>query len=290
MSEEEIKNIAVEVGFDACGIAAARPYGEELRRWEEWVRRGCHASMEYMERRVNVGEVLKGARSVIVCLMNYYPAVEQDFHEPKIAKYAYSRDYHYVMWEKLRMLAERAGLEEFAVTCDTMPVMERALAVRAGLGWIGKNNMLVNREYGSFTFIGTVITTLPLKADKPMSGHCGKCRRCLDACPTGALSERCLDANRCLSFRTIESKEELTEEEARKGWVFGCDECQTICPWNKRFAHPHRHKELEAVTLGLDITTLSNSVLRRSQSPLCRSNITKLKKNYRLCISNRQNS
>lgn len=234
--------------------------------------------------------MLQGARSVIVCLMNYYPRETQREGEPKIAKYAFSKDYHFVMWEKLKLLAEKIKLKDYAIACDTMPVFDRALAVRAGLGWIGRNNMLINPLFGSYTFIGELFTTLPLRPDEQMKERCGRCHRCLEICPTGAIREKCLDANRCLSFRTIEDKKPLTKEEASHNWMFGCDECQMACPWNKRFAHPNEHKDFAPVTLELEITTLSNSVLRKAQSPFCRSNITKLKENHRLCISNRQNS
>lgn len=290
MNSEEVKQRATEVGFDACGIASAEPFTDDFARWKEWLRQGYNATMHYMERRVNPTDILENARSVIVCLLNYYPKVTQKEGEPRIARYAYSRDYHYVMWERLRLLAEKTGLKEYAMACDTMPVFDRALAVRAGLGWIGRNNMLVNPKFGSYTFIGELLTTLPLIPDSPTENHCGRCRRCLDACPTGALTERCLDANRCLSFRTIEDKKPLTTEEAKHNWVFGCDTCQMACPWNKRFAHPHEHKEFAPTSLEMDITTLSNSALRKAQSPFCRSNITKLKENHKLCISNRQSS
>ena len=290
MSEDEVKEKAKAIGFDACGIATAEPFGDDMRRWRDWLSKGYNATMAYMERRVNPSDILENAKSVVVCLMNHYPTVTQDKDEPQIAKYAYSTDYHYIIWEKLKLLADSLGLEEYAVACDTMPVFDRALAVRAGLGWIGKNNMLVNPKFGSYTFIGELFTTLPLIPDLPTENRCGKCRKCLDSCPTGALTERCLNANKCLSYRTIESKEPLTEEEARHNWVFGCDMCQMACPWNEKLAQPNNHTELKPITLELQIPTLTNSVLRKGKSPFCRSNLTKLKENHILCISNHQNS
>lgn len=285
MSTDEIKHIALSVGFDACGISGIEPLDYDCKRLEHWVKRGCHADMEYMNRqRHNPKDLLPDARSAIVCLMNYYPSVHQKADEPQIAYYAYPTDYHYVIWAKLKQLANEMNLVEgqYLATCDTAPIMERAMAVRAGLGWIGRNTMLVNPEFGSFVFIGILFTTLNLVAGKQMQPRCGNCHKCIKACPTASLTDYCLDARRCLSYLTIESRETITAELAYNRRLFGCDICQMACPWNKRFAHPHNHSELAPATLGIDIPNSTNSMLKRAKSPLCRSSLAKLKTNYKL--------
>lgn len=275
----------MSLGFDACGISDVEPLDDDSKRLAHWVEKGCHAGMEYMNRqRHNPKDLFPDARSAIVCLMNYYPAMRQPAEEPQIAYYAYPTDYHYIIWSKLRQLAKELHLEEgqYMATCDTAPILERAMAVRAGLGWTGRNTLLVNPEFGSFVFIGILFTTLDLKNDKPMQPRCGNCHRCIDACPTASLTDYCIDARRCLSYLTIESREPLTEEMACNRRLFGCDLCQTACPWNKRFAHPHNHPELAPTTLELDIPNSTNSMLKRAKSPLCRSSLAKLKANYKL--------
>lgn len=278
------------IGFDAVGIAPATMPAADEARYIDWLSAGCNADMGYMERRLAPVDLLVGCSSVIVCLLNYYPAIRQPEGEPKIARYAFPTDYHYIMWAKLYELAEKLRLEPCFVTCDTAPLLERALAREAGLGWIGRNNMLINRRFGSFTFLGTILTREQIEPDSPATSRCGNCSRCIDACPVGALSDHRLDARRCLSYRTIEARVPLTPAEAAHNRCFGCDICQEVCPWNLRFAKPHNHPELTSSTLSIDIANASNSLLRRARSPLCRSSLTKLKTNYMLCKSHHQSS
>jgi epoxyqueuosine reductase len=246
-----IKQLARELGFTYCGIAQARFLEEEAPKLEAWLKLGFHGKMKYMEnhfdKRLDPTLLVPGAKSVISLLYNYYP--EKDLSKPhhlKIAKYAYGEDYHFVIKDKLKeMLArmrEEIGEVNGRAFVDSAPVMERAWARQAGLGWIGKNSLLLNRSMGSFFFLAELIVDLPLEYDGPVKDYCGTCTACMDACPTQAIPKPyVVDASRCISYFTIELKEEIPEEGSGKfeNWIFGCDICQDVCPWN-RFAAPHR--------------------------------------------------
>lgn len=257
-----IKQLARELGFSYCGISKAEFLEEEAPRLEEWLRRGYHGKMKYMEnhfdKRLDPRLLVPGAKSVISLLYNYYPqkdlARSNNF---KIAKYAYGEDYHFVIKEKLRellfRLQEKTGQINGRAFVDSAPVMERAWAKRAGLGWIGKNALLLNRSMGSFFFLAELIIDLELEYDGPIKDYCGTCTACMDACPTDAIPQPgVVDGSKCISYFTIELKEEIPEEVSGKfeNWIFGCDICQDVCPWN-RFARPHEeprfmpHPELE---------------------------------------------
>ena len=245
-----IKQEALSLGFLACGIAKADFLEEEAPRIEKWISRGRQGEMHYMskhiEKRLDPRRLLPGAKSVISLLYNYSPS--QDLFKDKklkIARYAYGEDYHRVLREKLSLLFSRMrtqiGEIEGRVFTDSAPVHERAWAVRAGLGWIGRNALLLRKGVGSFFFIGEIISDLALVADTPTMNHCGSCRACVDSCPTDALSlSGEMDPLRCISYQTIERKtpSDLSAEE-QAGWVFGCDICQEVCPWN-RFSLPHK--------------------------------------------------
>ena len=273
--------------FDKIGVCSFEGYDVEMERWRQWVDAGNAAELRYMMERKRPDELLPNAHSAIVCLMNYYTP-----EDGMVARYARGRDYHYIMWEQLHRLAHSLGLSEYMVCCDAMPILERALAVKAGLGWIGRNNMLINPELGSFTFIGVILALekleelVKLVRLERLDSHCGNCRKCIEACPTHALGDHSLDCRRCLSYRTIESRELLTVDEARHGVVFGCDRCQEVCPWNKRFAHPHCHPELQ--TAEVNIPELTHSKIKGTA--LSRAPLSKIKQNYELCISSLQNS
>ena len=244
-----IKAHAGELGFVACGITHPAPtaHGDRL---DQWLAKGYAGTMRYLHRqarrRKNPGLILPEALSVIVVLDNYYtPDEESDRLPPRIAKYARGEDYHRVTRRRLDLLAEflrQSGATLARSYVDAGPVPERELAQRAGLGWIGKNTMLVSPVHGSFVFIGSVFTDLVLQHDEPFEAdRCGSCTRCLDACPTEAFVEpRVLDATRCISYLTIEQKGPIPEEFAGKleGYAFGCDICNDVCPWNHRFAQP----------------------------------------------------
>lgn len=235
-STDSIKRKAAELGFDLVGITTAAPpaHAAEFR---QWIADGFHGEMNYLPRRaderVDPTKVLPGAKSVIVAGMNYFPGKTRP-----MARYAAgTRDYHDVMGEKL---AELAKLVDGIWYVDTGPILERDLAQRAGIGWIGKHTNLINRSLGNWFFLGVVLTKLELPADAPASAHCGKCARCIAACPTGAIvAPYRLDARRCISYLTIELKGSIPEElrPSIGDHVFGCDDCLEACPWN-RFAHP----------------------------------------------------
>jgi epoxyqueuosine reductase len=243
-----LKSWALEAGFDLAGVAAleSSAHGESFRRWLE---RGDHAGMAYMERRVELrlspADILPGARSVLCVGLRYWPLGGESEPEgdlwPRVARYARGRDYHQVMGERLAGLGERVERrwpgESTRWYVDTGPILERELAARAGLGAVGKNTLLLHPQAGSWFLLGELFSTLDLAPDLPFADLCGSCTRCLEACPTGALPEPYrLDSSRCLSYWTIEHRGEfpvpVAESVAAAGWVFGCDVCQEVCPWN----------------------------------------------------------
>jgi epoxyqueuosine reductase len=245
-----IKSWCRELGFDHCGIAQAVSLDDDARRLESWLNKGMQGGMSYMENyfdlRIDPSRLVPGARSVITLLLNYFPAAQQPSEVPQIAKYAYGKDYHEVIRGKLKELLARikAGIGEVEGRgfVDSAPVLERSWAVRSGLGWVGKNGNLLNKQAGSFFFIATLIVDLELEYDVPFAGdYCGTCRRCIDACPTEAiLPNKVVDGGKCISYFTIELKDLLIPGDMKGkfgDWVFGCDTCQDVCPWN-RFSTP----------------------------------------------------
>jgi len=241
-----IKQWSLQLGFDHCGIARAVPLDEDARRLEKWLHQGMHGTMHYMENhfdlRVDPSKLVPGARSVITLLLNYFPAGEQPAGAPRVARYAYGEDYHEVIRHKLKellhLIRENIGEVEGRGFVDSAPVLERSWAVRSGLGWVGKNGNLLHRQAGSFFFIATLIVDLELDYDAPFAGdYCGTCRRCIDACPTDAILEnKVVDGSKCISYFTIELKEQLipdTMKDKFDNWMFGCDTCQDVCPWNR---------------------------------------------------------
>lgn len=252
--EALIKAEAIRLGFDGCGIARADQVSDApfLRRWLE---EECAAEMYYMhnhfEKRTDPRLLVEGCRSVIVVILNYYPAVKQREEVPQFSYYAYGKDYHDVMKDKLRALYDYIHREiapvEGRIFTDSAPVLERYWAVKAGLGFIGKNTQLIIPRKGSYFFIGELIIDLELDTDQPLSLSCGTCTRCLDACPPQALTRPgCLDARRCISYQTIENKGPIAPETAKVlgNHVYGCDICQQVCPWN-RFARPNATPEFQ---------------------------------------------
>ena len=248
-----LKEEARRLGFDACGISAAERLDEEAVRLEQWLLDGRHGTMGWMERnyekRVDPRRLVDGARTVISVLETYYQPVEHPDDEAvgKISRYAWGDDYHTVMKEKLyrlyHWLDEAVGGLHGRAFVDSAPVLDKAWAQRSGLGWIGKHTNLINRDLGSFFSIGELIVDVPLPADGPVPDYCGTCTRCIDACPTDAIYRPyAVDANRCISYLTIEHREDDVPAELQaklNGWIFGCDICQDVCPWNK-FKRPTR--------------------------------------------------
>lgn len=262
-----VKQLSKQLGFDYCGIAQAQQLDEDARRLEAWLNKGYHAGMSYMERnfdlRTNPKLLVPGARSVITLMMNYYPEQQQAADAPKIAKYAFGQDYHDVIRAKLHTflagLREQIGEVEGRGFVDSAPVLERRWAQKSGLGWIGKNANLITKSSGSFYFLATLIVDLELDYDDPYAkDFCGTCTRCLDACPTQAIvSPSVIDANKCISYLTIELKDELIPNELAgtfQNWMFGCDVCQDVCPWN-RFSTPNTEESFTPIPEILNFTT-----------------------------------
>ena len=239
-----------EIGFDAAGVAPVEKLTKEREALQRWLDDGCHAGMAYMarnmEKREDVSLLVENARSVIVTLTNYYSPLRQDADVPRIARYAYGKDYHLVVKERLRRLMQELGGIPGRCFTDSAPVFEHEWARRAGLGWIGKNTLLIHRGKGSFCFIGIIITPWLFDSYSQSfeKSYCGTCTRCVDACPAGALTAHRVDARRCIAYHTIESREPVPEEIRRVAGnrIFGCDRCQEVCPWNRQ-ADEHRVPE-----------------------------------------------
>jgi epoxyqueuosine reductase len=261
-----IKQLAKELGFDHCGIAEAVQLDDDAYRLEQWLKKGMHGSMQYMEnyfdKRIDPRKLVDNAQSVITLLMNYFPEQQQRPDAPQIAKYAYGADYHEVIRAKLKTMLLRMEEKIGAITgrgfVDSAPVLERSWASRSGLGWIGKNGNLIHKQAGSYFFIATLIVDIPLLYDGPVADYCGSCTRCLDACPTGALvAPGVVDGSKCISYFTIELKDMVIPDKMHgqfENWMFGCDTCQDVCPWN-RFAKSHTETQFTPIPAVLNFTT-----------------------------------
>jgi epoxyqueuosine reductase len=298
-----VKQMAVQYGFDYCGIAKAVPLDEDARRLENWLNKDMNGNMHYMENyfdlRIDPSRLVPGARSVITLLKNYYPSEIRE-QELKISKYAYGKDYHEVLRPRLQSmisaLQDKIGQFNGRGFVDSAPVLERAWAQKTGLGWIGKNGNLINKQSGSFYFIATLITDLDLDYDDPMAkDYCGSCTKCIDACPTEAiLPGKVINGSKCISYFTIELKDEIIPSEMKgkfANWMFGCDICQDVCPWN-RFSHPHHEEAFTPLPEILNLTTkeweeLSEEIFRKlfKFSPLSRSKHKGIQRNIRFLKS-----
>ena len=261
-----IKDKAKLLGFSDCGITSATLLIEERSRLLSWLSKHYHGDMSYMENhldtRIDSRKLLNNARSVILVLQNYYtPEKQKNISAPMVSKYAYGRDYHKIIRKKIGKLLE--FIQNELIPCnarifvDSSPVMEKALASRSGLGWIGKNSLLISRKYGSFFFIGGIIADIELTYDNTTKDYCGDCTRCMDACPTRAIIQpRIVDSRRCLSYLTIEFKGSTLPHQFKNKFqnrLFGCDICQDICPWNKN-APAHNEPELKPNPEFLEMT------------------------------------
>ena len=299
-----IKSLAAAAGFDFCGIAAARHLDEDARKLENWLQQGKQGNMHYMEKhfdlRVNPYKLLPGAKSVICFLINYFPDADQENNAPKISKYAYGKDYHDIIRPKLQLMLdqmkEKFGDFHGRGFVDSAPVLERSWAVISGLGWVGKNGNLIHKKRGSFFFIATLIVDLELAYDHPEhADYCGTCTRCIDACPTQAIEpDKVVNGSKCISYFTIELKDLLIPESMKNkfdNWIFGCDICQDVCPWN-RFSRPtqetaftpiaeilhYRENDWEEITEAGFKKIFSDSPLRRAKYQGIRRNLHFLKK------------
>tara|TARA_B110000014_G_scaffold140801_1_gene97664 strand:+ start:502 stop:1428 length:927 start_codon:yes stop_codon:yes gene_type:complete len=248
---QKIKNKAFDLGFSFVGISKADFLEKEARQLETWLKNNFHGKMSYMEnyfdKRTDPRLLIDNAKSVITVLQNYYTEQKQtDSNAPKISKYALGKDYHIIIREKLNQLydfiLEEVGEVAARGFVDSAPVMDKAWAEKSGLGWIGKHTNLINKEQGSYFFIGELIIDLELETDGPIKDFCGTCTKCIDACPTDAIVQPYLvDGSKCISYLTIELKDELMPKEFKgkmDNWMFGCDICQEVCPWN-RFSIQH---------------------------------------------------
>lgn len=293
-----IKQEAQRLGFMSCGIAKAEFLEEEAPRLENWLKNNHHGEMGYMEnyfdKRLDPRLLVEGAKSIVSLTLNYYSEEKQrDEHAPKISKYAYGMDYHAVIKEKLQELMHfiRENIGEVDGRCfvDSAPVMDKAWAQKAGLGWRGKNSNLISKQAGSFFFLAELIIDLDLDYDNPFpTDHCGSCTRCIDACPTNAIvAPYNVDGSKCISYLTIELKNEIPTEFKGKmdNWMFGCDVCQDVCPWN-RFATVHNEENFKPKEelLGLsksELLDMTDEVFKKvfKNSPVKRTKFTGLKRN-----------
>jgi len=301
-----VKETALSLGFDFCGIAMAEKLDDDEKRLEQWLNKGMHGSMKYMENffelRVDPQRLVPGAKSVITMLINYFPSQQQNNNSPKISKYAYGKDYHDVIRSKLliflQILNERIGDIHGRGFVDSAPVLERSWAQRSGLGWIGKNGNLIAKQFGSFYFIATLITDLDLEYDDPfVKDYCGSCTKCIDACPTGAiLPDRVIDGSKCISHFTIELKEMVMPSEMKgkfDNWMFGCDVCQDVCPWN-RFSKATKETDFmpmdEVIHFSLqDWEELTEESFKKifKDSPIKRSKFQGIKRNLKFLSTDR---
>ena len=301
-NSKTIKALALSLGFNFCGIARAGFLEKEAPRLESWLKQGMHGQMHYManhfDKRLDPRLLVEGAKSVVSLLYNYFPEQEIGVDDPyRISKYAYGTDYHLVIKDKLKILLSEINAQIGEVAgrafVDSAPVMDKAWAEKAGLGWLGKNGNLLNRKMGSFFFIAELIIDLELIPDDPTLDYCGTCTACLDACPTGAIPEpHVVDGSKCISYFTIELKEAIPDE--LKGqfgnWAFGCDICQDVCPWN-RFSSPHNEplfkpnnelaafnaKDWEEITQDVFSRVFKNSAVKRTGLAGLKRNIAFLK-------------
>lgn len=299
-----IRDFARRLGFDHCGIARAQRLDDDARRLENWLGKGMQGSMKYMENhfdmRVDPTRLVPGAKSVITLLINYFPNNKQVNDSYKISKYAYGSDYHEVIRAKLKhfleLIHEQIGEIHGRGFVDSAPVLERSWAQRSGAGWIGKSGNLITKEGGSFFFIATLITDLELEYDNPfVKDYCGTCTKCIDACPTDAiLDNRVVDGSKCISYYTIELKDLMIPSEMHgkfDNWMFGCDVCQDVCPWN-RFSRPTKEDGFTPLPGVLNLTTkdwdeLTEESFRKlfRDSPVKRSKYKGLMRNIKFLSS-----
>jgi len=296
-----IKAESKRLGFLSCGISKAGFLEEEAPRLESWLNKNQHGQMAYMEnhfdKRLNPTLLVEDSKSVISLLLNYYPSEEQNKDSYKISKYAYGQDYHFVIKEKLTELLSTIQSEIGAVSgrafVDSAPVLDKAWAAKSGLGWIGKNSNLITQKTGSFYFIAELIVDLELEYDYATTDHCGTCTACIDACPTEAIvSPYVVDGSKCISYFTIELKDNLPQEMKGKfnDWMFGCDICQDVCPWN-RFSKAHNEplfnpnpellsftkKDWQEITEDTFKKVFANSAVKRTKLSGLQRNIKFLK-------------
>ena len=291
-----IRNEAKRLGFSHCGFSKANFLEDEAPRLERWLNEKKHGEMSYManhfDKRLDPRLLVEDAKTVVSLLLNYYTDEKQNSNAPKISKYAFGEDYHFVIKDKLKLLLqfiqEKIGEVNGRVFVDSAPVMDKAWAVRSGLGWMGKNTNLINKKNGSFFFIAELIIDLELEADLPVLDHCGTCTACIDACPTQAIvAPYEVDGSKCISYYTIELKDSIPNEMKDKmdEWIFGCDVCQDVCPWN-RFSNSHNEQRFKPHPYLLEMNKsdwqeLTEDTFKKvfKKSPVKRTKFAGLKRN-----------
>ncbi|BDW92900.1 epoxyqueuosine reductase [Flagellimonas marinaquae] len=297
-----IKTEAKRLGFLSCGISKAEFLEDEAPRLEKWLKQNMHGEMQYMEnhfdKRLDPTKLVEDSKSVISLLLNYFPEEKQNPDSFKISKYAYGMDYHFVIKDKLKSLLhfiqEEIGEVHGRAFVDSAPVLDKAWAAKSGLGWIGKHSNLLTQQVGSFYFVAELIVDLELEYDAPVTDHCGTCTACIDACPTKAIIEPyVVDGSKCISYLTIELKNEIPSgfQDKMDDWMFGCDVCQDVCPWN-RFSKPHNEplfnpnpellsftkKDWEEITGEIFNKVFKKSAVKRTKLSGLERNIRFLKK------------
>lgn len=301
-ASQRVKSIAADLGFSFCGISKAEFLESEAPKLEAWLKRGYQGKMAYLEnhfdKRLDPRLLVPGAKSVVSLVYNYFPndnLVSEG--NLKVAKYAYGEDYHVVIKDKLKefmlRIQESIGEVSGRVFVDSAPVMERQWAAKSGIGWIGKNSLLLNKQMGSFFFLAELILDLELEPDGPTKDYCGTCTACMDACPTEAIvGDGIIDSNKCISYLTIELKDSIPSEFKGKmdNWIFGCDVCQDVCPWN-RFSKPHSEKRFEPQGdwpnfSNQDWLDLTEEIFQKnfSKSAVTRTGLDGLKRNIRIAL------
>ncbi|MGK9475226.1 tRNA epoxyqueuosine(34) reductase QueG [Melioribacter sp. OK-6-Me] len=303
LTNEIVIEKAREIGFDLIGFAPYQILRDEADRLAQWLDRKYHAGMQYMERNIekreDVKKILPEAKSIISLGLNYYTD-EKHSNLPghgKISRYAWGKDYHLIIWDKLELLEEELkNLDEGFISksyVDTGPVMDKVWALKAGLGWMGKHSNIINRYLGSWFFIATLINNREFEYTGPVNELCGTCRACIDACPTNAIvQDYVVDANKCISYLTIENKGEIPREFKGKfnSWLFGCDICQDVCPWNKKFSSSTNEEAFKPLIgkelLIEDIQNITEEEFKEkfSISPIKRSKVNGLKRNAKFLL------
>ncbi len=299
ITNQIVIDAAKNLGFALVGFAKAEKLESESERLQYWLDNRFHAAMNYMsnnsEKRYDIKNILPSAKSVISLAMNYYTEHQHSNKNNfgKISRYAWGKDYHLIIWKKLDELIAQLKKEDdkFEATSyiDTGPVMDKAWAVRAGIGWLGKHSNVINQNFGSWFFIANIFTNVEFEYSSPIADHCGSCTACIDACPTNAIvSDFVVDANKCISYQTIENKGEIDPRLSGKfnNWIFGCDICQDVCPWNKKFSQPTSEEEFRPrngeVELSLDeVEEITQDFFsaRFKDSPIKRTKLKGLQRN-----------
>ncbi|QLH54079.1 MAG: Epoxyqueuosine (oQ) reductase QueG [Candidatus Kapaibacterium sp.] len=295
--KNNIKEFSYSLGFEKVGFARFRFFSKEIEKYKNWLANGYQASMNYLERNIdkreNIGLILSDVKSIIVFAHSYFTDVQHSKSIFKISRYAWGDDYHDILEKKIRKVAnfisEQVDTFKFKIYVDTGPILEKIWAVEAGIGWQGKNSLVLSQELGSYFFIGIMLTNLDVPPDTKVVDRCGECRKCIDACPTNAIvSPKVVDSRKCISFWTIEKKihEEIPHQLDFKGWIFGCDICQEVCPWNskakitKELAFYPRNGKTNLEEEDLMKLTIENFKEVFRKSPIKRAKFEGLMKNY----------